>query len=27
VADLWLDESVQAHAASRHRARLRWRVE
>jgi tRNA(Ile)-lysidine synthase len=27
VADLWLDESVQAHAASRHRARLLWRVE
>ena len=27
VADLWLDESVQAHAASRRRARLLWRVE
>jgi tRNA(Ile)-lysidine synthase len=27
VADLWLDESVQAQAASRHRARLLWRVE
>jgi tRNA(Ile)-lysidine synthase len=26
VADLWLDESVQAHAASRHRARLLWRT-
>ncbi len=25
VADLWLDESVQAHAASRRRARLLWR--
>jgi tRNA(Ile)-lysidine synthase len=27
VADLWLDESVQAHAASRRRARLLWRAE
>ena len=27
VADLWLDESVQAHAASRRRARLLWRLE
>ena len=27
VADLWLDESVQAHAASRRRARLLWRVQ
>ena len=27
VGDLWLDESVQAHAASRRRARLLWRVE
>jgi tRNA(Ile)-lysidine synthase len=27
VADLWLDESVQAHAASRRRARLLWRPE
>jgi tRNA(Ile)-lysidine synthase len=26
VADLWLDESVQAHAASRRRARLLWRT-
>jgi len=26
VADLWLDESVQAHAASRRRARLLWRM-
>jgi len=26
VADLWLDESVQAHAASRRRARLLWRA-
>jgi tRNA(Ile)-lysidine synthase len=27
VADLWLDESVQAHTASRRRGRLRWRAE
>jgi tRNA(Ile)-lysidine synthase len=27
VADLWLDESVQAHAGSRRRARLLWRAE
>ena len=27
VADLWLDESVQAHAASRRRGRLLWRAE
>jgi tRNA(Ile)-lysidine synthase len=27
VADLWLDESVQAHAASRRRARLLWQAE
>ena len=26
VADLWLDESVQAHPASRRRARLLWRA-
>ncbi len=26
IADLWLDESVQAHAASRRRARLLWRA-
>jgi tRNA(Ile)-lysidine synthase len=26
VADLWLDESVQARATSRHRARLLWRA-
>jgi tRNA(Ile)-lysidine synthase len=26
AADLWLDESVQAHATSRHRARLLWRA-
>jgi tRNA(Ile)-lysidine synthase len=26
VADLWLDESVQAHGASRRRARLLWRA-
>jgi tRNA(Ile)-lysidine synthase len=26
VADLWLDESVQAHDASRRRARLLWRT-
>jgi tRNA(Ile)-lysidine synthase len=26
VADLWLDESVQAHRTSRHRARLLWRA-
>jgi TilS substrate C-terminal domain len=26
VADLWLDESVQAYGASRRRARLQWRA-
>lgn len=26
VADLWLDESVQAHAASAHRGRIVWRA-
>ena len=26
VGDLWLDESVQAHRTSRHRARLLWRA-
>jgi tRNA(Ile)-lysidine synthase len=26
AADLWIDESVQAHAASAHRGRLIWRA-